>query len=673
MSRNGLHRANAFKLILMSIATVAITHHSDYVGSFGQGLFKLSEADEIAIGQQAAQEVEQKQKVLDNPALTKYVDRIGQSLVQKSGRPNIKYQFKIIDSPDVNAFALPGGFVYVNRGLIDASTTEGELAGCLAHEVNHVVARHSASQIQRAQMTQIGVGLLGSVAGGGTKGQISQIATQMVAQGTFMKFSRDAEREADRLGAKTMYDAGYDPVGMISLFEKLQQLQKTHPNSVEKFFASHPSPAERIENVSSLIASYPPHKGLKKDTPEFQRLKTVLARGTGSAGGQTGGQALAEGKDAAGVVTPTTAPNVAAKPAVATSSAAALRITGMAYPGSDRDREVAQTFAPIFVQGLADPERFDYITNFDFDGDWQGDNNWQNAENTKLPLLAYVYYSVTETRTHLFIHYAAFHPRDTKGGNQRGAALSELIREGAKTGGKYDPTGLSDEAVLAHENDLEGCLVVVQKSTDGVTGAQVVYVETMAHNRFLKYVPEGNSKPGVQQVGMKKTHPRLFVEPKGHGIEAFTGSDEQLAKSVKGTLTYRFDGQSQDPDKRSDDSVGYDLVPIYPTFWSKAVGEKNETFGLTQDYGNVSIQVAAAGGKSTAKRAKVGNVGSAFLGKVGAANMSRPPWGWFDNEEKGRPAGEWFLDPAAVIKRHFNPQGEFSLVYIHNPPLAVFQ
>src|SRR5262249_54037654 len=447
----------------------------------------------------------------------------------------IKYQFKVIDSPDVNAFALPGGFIYVNRGLIEASTSESELAGCLAHEVNHVVARHSASQIQRAKMAQIGTDLLGSVAGGGLKGQIGQIATQMVEQGAFMKFSRDHEREADRLGAKTMYDAGYDPEGMISLFEKLQQLQKTNPNSVDKFFASHPSPAERIDNVSSIIASFPAHSGLKKDTPEFQQAKnSLVARSSRSGSGKSEGQALAGGKDTAGVDTPNAAAAAIAKTGGTNPSAAALRITGMTYPGSDRDREIAKAFAPNFIQGLSDPQRLDYITNFDFDGDWRGDNNWENAANTKYPLLAYVYYSVTETRTHFFIHYAAFHPRDTKGGNQRGAALSELIREGAQTGSKYDPTGLSDEAVLAHENDLEGCMVVVRKNVDGVGAAQVVYVETMAHNRFLKYLPEGSAASGVKQISLKKGRPRLFVEPKGHGIEAFTGTNEQLAKSVKG-------------------------------------------------------------------------------------------------------------------------------------------
>src|SRR5262245_25688084 len=165
MKRTTLHPASACARTVISITALAIWLHQSHLGSQGQGLFKLSEADEIAIGQQASAEVDKKEKILDNPTLTALVDRIGQALVQKSGRSNIKYQFKIVDSPEVNAFALPGGFIYVNRGLIEASTSENELAGCLAHEVNHVVARHSAKQIQRAKMTEVGTGLLGSVAG----------------------------------------------------------------------------------------------------------------------------------------------------------------------------------------------------------------------------------------------------------------------------------------------------------------------------------------------------------------------------------------------------------------------------------------------------------------------------------------------------------------------------
>src|SRR6185295_17837760 len=120
------------------------------------------------------------------------------------------------------------------------------------------------------------------------------------------------------------------------------------------------------------------------------------------------------------------------------------------------DREVAARFAPIFYQALGDKPRSDYITNFDFDGDWRGDNNWEHTDDKSFPLLAYIYYAVSETQTHFFIHYAVFHPRDYKGGERKGLILSEIIREGTKRGAEHDPTGLMAEAGVAHENDMEG-------------------------------------------------------------------------------------------------------------------------------------------------------------------------------------------------------------------------
>ncbi|HKG13733.1 MAG TPA: hypothetical protein VKB12_10345, partial [Pyrinomonadaceae bacterium] len=147
--------------------------------------------------------------------------------------------------------------------------------------------------------------------------------------------------------------------------------------------------------------------------------------------------------------------------------------TGYGAASVARDRGVAAAFAPVFYQALGDDARADFITNFDFDGDWRGDNNWANAEDKRFPLSAYVYYAVGETLTHFFVHYAVFHPRDYKGGTARGAILSEAIREGVRRGGRYDPTGLSSEAVLAHENDMEGCLVVAAKSGEDPARARV--------------------------------------------------------------------------------------------------------------------------------------------------------------------------------------------------------
>jgi hypothetical protein len=255
-------------------------------------------------------------------------------------------------------------------------------------------------------------------------------------------------------------------------------------------------------------------------------------------------------------------------PFVALSRPAKNRATKTSYGAASvaRDRAIAAAFAPVFYQGIGDDGRADLITNFDFDGDWRGDNNWAHAADERFRLRAYVYFAVGETPTHFFIHYAVFHPRDYKGGGTRGVILSEAIREGARVGGRYDPTGLSAEAVLAHENDMEGCLVVAAKSGgDDPARARVVYVETLSHDRFQKYAVDSDAAPGFKRFESEQGHPALYVEPKGHGVSAYDGErrakDSQLkesggAKTSSGSrdedsgarrvLVYRYEGRAGD-------------------------------------------------------------------------------------------------------------------------------
>jgi hypothetical protein len=351
--------------------------------------------------------------------------------------------------------------------------------------------------------------------------------------------------------------------------------------------------------------------------------------------------------------------------------AESLVITHSVSAQNNRELEIAARFAPIFYQALGDNPRSDYITNFDFDGDWRGDNNWNNAGNKDFALKAYIYYSVSETSTHYFIHYGVFHPRDYKGGEKKGAILSELIREGAKAGGQYDPTGLADEAALAHENDMEGALVVVKKDGSALNEARVVFVEALHHNNFGRY-ETGERSPIVR---LEDQRPVLYIEPKGHGIEAFTGDKKQVAK--KDFLRYVFDGRAVDPAKEDkvcrdlettpcDKSVGYDLVSL-STLWSKAKGETNSTFGVTFDYGEIKISTSLNGNSSAEKAIKLGKVGCAFLGSVGGVNMARPPWGWFDRDERDVPLGQWFFDPATTVKRDFKLDSSFSTSYVRLP------
>ncbi len=335
-------------------------------------------------------------------------------------------------------------------------------------------------------------------------------------------------------------------------------------------------------------------------------------------------------------------------------------------------RAVAIRFAPIFYQGLGDDPRADLITNFNFDGDWRGDNNWTHASDPRFPLRAYAYYTVSETRTHLFIHYALFHPRDYKGGATRGRILSDIINEGVRRGGTLDPTGLSSEATVAHENDMEGCLVVVAKEGDDLARAHIVFIETLAHNRFQRYaakVTEG----GPPTFVFEGQRPRLHVEPRGHGIEAYEADDDPLEgrkQRVHKLLRYDYAGRADAPAPTAA-KASYDLLPLLTTIWPRARKGVNETYGAKTDYGRVRISVALANGRVQTRTVRVGVVGSAFLGTVGGRNMARPPWGWFDVKERDAAAGAWFFDPAATVKRHFKLGDEFSVAYLWQPFLGI--
>jgi hypothetical protein len=346
----------------------------------------------------------------------------------------------------------------------------------------------------------------------------------------------------------------------------------------------------------------------------------------------------------------------------------AIALSIIKHPGAEEDREIAARFAPIFYQAVGPQRRNDYITNFDFDGDWRGDNNWAHADNRRFRLKAYVYYGVTETQTHFFIHYAVFHPRDYKGGT----LLSELLRQGVKRGGsRLDPTGMAEDAAFAHENDMEGCLVVVAKSGPDLQRAAVAYVETMAHHRFLKYVPDDSNVEGYEPVRLDEQRPLLYIEPKGHGVKSYETNKKDADR--RDILVYRFTGSAADPEAGSQKTIGYELLPIYETLWPRARNAVNETYGATYDYANLSVDVAQKSGQTITRKINLGVLGAAFAGKVGAKNMAHPPWGWFDRNERDEVIGSWFFDPAQTIKRHFNPNGNFSLAYLHAPFLGLFR
>ncbi|MBI1762739.1 MAG: hypothetical protein HYR56_14995 [Acidobacteria bacterium] len=340
-----------------------------------------------------------------------------------------------------------------------------------------------------------------------------------------------------------------------------------------------------------------------------------------------------------------------------------------------KEKRIAAQFAPIFLQGLGDNPRADYITNFDFDGDWKGDNNWYNLDKRNFALRAYIYYSVAETETHYFVHYAVFHPRDYKGGTATSMILDSAIRLSLPQLGKIkDPTvDKVNDVALSHENDLEGCLVVAEKHGEDLTQAQVLYVETMAHNGYYKYRTAAAPGSIGDPLELSGAHPRLYVEPKGHGLYRYTGDSTQINPRVAGLLTYQYTGTAEDHEtlgeKADGKTIGYDLLSIYDSFWARATKGENDTFGETLDYQKRSAMKFQTGQTPLSTEHEFGQLGAAFRGSVGFKNKARPPWAWFDESERNRPRGEWFFDPAAVIARHFGndiKDGKFSDVYRWN-------
>ena len=244
------------------------------VGGRGLGNWYSLET-EIKMGHQFAMQVEQSVKLVQDPVVNEYVNRIGQNLVRNSDA-QVPFTIKVIDSDEVNAFALPGGFFYVNSGLILAADEEAELAGVMAHEISHVCARHGMRQQTRANWAQIGTIPLIFVGGGIGYGiyEASGLALPL----TFMKFQRSFEAEADYLGLQYMYKTGYDPQAFISFFEKLQAKEKKKPGTLAKAFASHPQTPDRIEASQREIATILPARAQYiVSTSEFDDVKARLA------------------------------------------------------------------------------------------------------------------------------------------------------------------------------------------------------------------------------------------------------------------------------------------------------------------------------------------------------------------------------------------------------------
>ena len=262
-------------LALLALACLAAMPAS----AFGQGPkfrpgFNLFSHDQdIQLGKESVAEIEKQVPLVKDPKVVQYVSTLGHRLVGFApGNTDYPWTFKVVNSQDINAFALPGGFIYVNRGVLEAADDEAQLAGVIAHEIGHVVMRHGTHQASQAMLAQMPLAILGGVLGqsGSLTAQLAQVGIGLGVNSLMLKNSRSAESQADQVGTYILYHAGYDPHAMAQFFEIIQ---KKYPQRTIEFFSDHPNPENRIAKVDALIPQLGPAKQGRTDSPEFELAK----------------------------------------------------------------------------------------------------------------------------------------------------------------------------------------------------------------------------------------------------------------------------------------------------------------------------------------------------------------------------------------------------------------
>ena len=238
----------------------------------------VSQQREVEMGASYATEIEKELPLIHDPEIVNYLNVLGDSLARVVDDRSLDWHFNVVNSKDINAFAVPGGYIYINRGLIERASTMAQVAGVLGHEIGHVTKRHSIKQMQKAEGANIGV-TLGCALTNACSSQAAQRGINLAASGVFAKFSRNDEAEADQEGVKTLVAAKIDPHGMPEMFQLLLDERKARPDDVSLFFASHPIEESRIAATNDAIAKYPAAslRGLAKDSPGFQAFKRRVA------------------------------------------------------------------------------------------------------------------------------------------------------------------------------------------------------------------------------------------------------------------------------------------------------------------------------------------------------------------------------------------------------------
>ena len=237
----------------------------------------ISQQQEVQMGQEYAQQINAQLPIVRDPELNRYINVLGDSIARLTSRRDLQWQFFIVDAKDVNAFAVPGGFVYVNRGLIERADQMDELAGVLGHEIGHVVKRHSIKQMEKAQGANVGV-TLACILTSICNSQIAGAAINIAGGAVFARFSRQDEAEADIEGFNNVVRAGISPVGMVTMFQKLIAERRSRPGAVESWFITHPLEEDRIQAVQARINQIPRNQltSLGTDTRNFHSFKSRL-------------------------------------------------------------------------------------------------------------------------------------------------------------------------------------------------------------------------------------------------------------------------------------------------------------------------------------------------------------------------------------------------------------
>jgi hypothetical protein len=267
-----LIRGTAILLCLLLVTPPSL--EARYKPKFGWNLF--SRDQEVQAGKEASAEVEKQLPVLkDSDPVSRYIQRLGNDLAAKAPPPAYPYTFKVVNQKEINAFALPGGPIYINLGTIQAAANESELAGVIGHEISHVVMRHATEQATKQTLATAPLAILGGRLGGGLGGQLAQLGISFGLNSVFLKYSRNDETEADLVGAGILHDAGYNPRGMVSFFETLSA-ESGGGGRGPQFLASHPNPGNRAKRVGEEVATLPATR-YRGDSAEFREVKRIVA------------------------------------------------------------------------------------------------------------------------------------------------------------------------------------------------------------------------------------------------------------------------------------------------------------------------------------------------------------------------------------------------------------